>query len=116
VVSGITLSSRGSDEMRRSDNAFHDGDLRTAIFHARKAALAFVPGARHVEQAYERLEAIARGAEAQGDENLARIAWEALRGAVEQTNYPGRPSLEAHAKAIESLKRLSRARRHDASD
>lgn len=100
--------------MRRSDQAFHDGDLRAAIFHARKAALSFIPGADHVQQAYERLEAIGRGAEAQGDEELARIAWEALRVAVLQTNYPGRPSTAAYERAEESLERLRRAREHDA--
>lgn len=114
VVSGLTLTSRGEEEMHLSDDAFHDGELRASIFHARKAALSFVPGASHVEQAYQRLEAIGRGAEAQGDEELARIAWEALRGAVLQTNYPGRPPAEAYDKAVESLERLRRARENDA--
>lgn len=116
VVSGITLSSRGEEEMRRSDQAFHEGDLRASIFHARKAALSFVPGASHVKQAYKRLEAIGRGAEAQGDEDLARIAWEALRGAIVQTDYPGRPATEAHDQAVKSLERLRKAREYDASD
>src|SRR5690606_36307758 len=56
VVSGLTLVSRGQEEMRLSDQAFDDGDLRRSIFHARKAALSFVPGAEHVENAYERLD------------------------------------------------------------
>ena len=116
VVSGIALTARGSDEMGKSDAAFHDGDLRGAIFHARKAALAFVPGAEHVKLAHGRLEAIGRGAEAQGDEALARIAWDALRVVVEQTDYPGRPPVRAHAIAAESLKRLQQARRHDAEN
>lgn len=116
VISGFTLSTRGQAEMDRSDEAFHDGDLRTSIFHARKAALSFVPGSRHVELAYQRLEAIGRGAEAQGDEELARIAWEALRGVVEETNYPGRPRAPAHDRAVKSLKRLRAAREHDAPD
>jgi hypothetical protein len=116
VVSGVTLTARGREEMQRSDEAFHDGDLRTAIFHAKKAALSFVPGAYHVERAYQRLEAIGRGAEAQGDEELARVAWEALRGAVEETNYPGRPVAPAHERAVESLERLRAAREHDAPD
>lgn len=116
VVSGVTLTSRGKEEMQRSDGAFHDGDLRTAIFHAKKAALSFVPGADHVERAYQRLEAIGRGAEAQGNEELARIAWEALRGAVEETDYPGRPATPAHQRAAESLERLRAARGSGASD
>ncbi len=116
VVSGLSLVSRGQEEMSLSDQAFDDGDLRKSIFHARKAALAFVPGAPHVQQAYERLEAIGRGAEAQGDEALARIAWEALRGAVEQTDYPGRPIPVAHEHAAQSLERLRKARQHDAPE
>lgn len=116
LVSGIALTSRGQEEMRRSDRAFHEGDLRAAVFHARKAALSFLPGADHVGQAYERLEAIGRGAEAQGDEDLARIAWEALRGAVLQTDYPGRPPTSAYERAVKNLERLRRAREHDAPD
>jgi hypothetical protein len=113
VVSGVSLTVRGEGEMEKSDTAFHEGDLRGAIFHARKAALAFVPGAEHVGLAHARLEAIGRGAEAKGDEELARVAWDALRVVAEQTDYPGRPDSTAHKKATESLKRLRKARRHD---
>lgn len=116
VVSGLTLVSRGQEEMRLSDQAFDDGNLHRSIFHARKAALSFVPGAEHVKNAYERLDAIGRGAEAQGDEELARVAWEALRGAVEQTDYPGRPVPAAHDRAARNLERLRKAREQDDPD
>lgn len=115
VVSGLTLTSKGRSEMLKSDSAFHEGDLRASIFFARKAALSYIPGSAHVEAAHDRLEAIARGAEAAGDESLARIAWDALRVSFEQTNYPGRPKSKRQERAVKNLQRLKEARQHDAS-
>jgi|GEM_PF-1392860 len=115
VVSGLTLTSKGRSEMEKSDSAFHEGDLRASIFFARKAALSYVPGSSHVEAAHSRLEAIARGAEAAGDEGLARIAWDALRVSLEQTDYPGRPKSVRQERAVKNLLRLKEARKHDAS-
>lgn len=92
--------------MERSDAAFHRGDLVEAIAEARTAALYYVPGARHVHEAEGRLEAIARGAEAEGNWKLARRAWDALRLIAQQTHYPGRPASEAGQRAQKALKRL----------
>lgn len=115
VISGVTLTKNGRSEMEKSDHAFHEGDVRAALFFAKKAALSYVPGSAHVEAAYERLEAIARGAEASGDESMARIAWDALRVSLEQTDYPGRPKSARHETAVRNLARLKEARKHDAS-
>jgi hypothetical protein len=115
VISGITLTRKGRSEMEKSDAAFHEGDLRASVFFARKAALSYVPGSTHVEAAYRRLEAIARGAEASGDEPMASIAWDALRVSLEQTDYPGRPKNPRHETAVKNLARLKEARKHDAS-
>mgnify|MGYP000892966350 CR=1 FL=1 len=52
---------RGERALRASDEAFHRGDLETSVLHARTGAVAYAPGAPHVDAAYQRLEAIALG-------------------------------------------------------
>ena len=106
VVAGLTLTARGRAEMRESDSAFHAGDLRGAVVHAKAAALAYVPGSNHVLSAYARLEAVAKGAEAAGDGALSRLAWETLRSVHRQTDYPGRPVSAWQVRAEQGLKRL----------
>ena len=56
----------GQAELTASDSAFDAGDLRLALEHARRGATLYAPGAPYVERAYERLIAIALGAEAAG--------------------------------------------------
>lgn len=92
--------------MRLSDSAFDEGDMRNSLTHARKAALAYVPGAEHVRDAYLRIEAIARGAESEDDLVLALSAWDTLRLVHERTRYPGRASSDVEARANEGLRRL----------
>jgi hypothetical protein len=106
VAAGVTLTVRGRAEMEKSDVAFHKGELRLSVRHAEKAALAYVPGAEHVLAAYDRLEAIARGAESEDNIPLALIAWDALRLVHARTSYPGRPRSEVEDRAMEALKRL----------
>lgn len=72
----------GERELRASDAAFDANDLPGAIEHARRAASAYAPGAPHVERSYERLLAIARGAEAAGLSPIAMQAYQAERAAV----------------------------------
>lgn len=72
----------GERELRASDAAFDANDLPGAIEHARRAASAYAPGAPHVEPSYERLRAIARGAEAAGMPAVAMQAYQAERAAV----------------------------------
>lgn len=72
----------GERELRESDAAFDANDLKGAIDHARRAASAYAPGAPHVERSYERLLAIARGAEATGQTAIAMQAYQAQRASV----------------------------------
>lgn len=108
VVAGISLTVRGRAEMGKSDVAFHDGRLREALVHARQAALAYVPGAEHVHDAYARIEAIAVGAESSSDRVLAKIAWDTLRLVHVQTDYPGRPPSDIEGRAKAGLARLQK--------
>ena len=91
VLAAALLTARvvvdGEQEMRLSDEAFHRGDVRTAVLHARRAAVLYAPGAPHVRPAYDRLVAVALGAEAAGDTNVARTAWRAVRGAALETRH-----------------------------
>ncbi len=90
VVLSVVLVRRGEAAMKESDRAFHAGELRIAGGEAKAAGLADVPGSEHVAEATARLEAIARGAAAEGRWDLARLSWDALRLLDEQTDYPGR--------------------------
>jgi hypothetical protein len=95
-VTFLTLS-RGEAELSASERAFDAGELEPALRHARRAAVAYVPGARHVEAAYARLSAVARGAERTGDLPLAIHAWQAVRSAALETRHiwsPHAPELE----------------------
>jgi hypothetical protein len=109
AVAGVSLTRRGSQEMQLSDSAFHAGDLRASIVHAKAAALAYVPGSAHVLSAYARLEAIAKGAEARGDLMLARWAWETLRNVHVATHYPGRPASALERDANVGVERINAA-------
>lgn len=109
VVSGVALTLEGRAALERSNAAFHSGRMRDSISFARQAALAYVPGSEHVNASYDRLEAIARGAESEGDERLARIAWDTLRVVIEQTHYLGRPPSSTLELAEENLARLKAA-------
>jgi hypothetical protein len=78
----------GQAALDRSEQAFDDGRLRVSLDEARVAAALVVFGAEHVGRADDRLRAIAFGAEARGDEVLARRAWSALRGAAIERRHP----------------------------
>lgn len=106
VVAGVSLTLRGREAMAASDIAFHQGKNHDAVVQARKAALCYVPGSAHVRAAHDRLEAIARGAEAEGEVDLARFAWSTLRLVHLQTHYPGRLAPEGLAKAEAGIERL----------
>lgn len=116
AASGVALTRRGVQEMQSSDLAFHGGDLTRSLLHARAAALSYVPGSDHVRAAYDRIEAIARGSESQGDLLLSRRAWETLRVALEQTDYPGRPISVRMQQAERSLRRVDSALHRGASE
>ena len=79
--------SEGERHMHQSDDAFDRGDLPGALLHARAAAVMYAPGAPHVQSAYNRLIAIAVGAEAAGQKRSAETAWRAVRGAALETRH-----------------------------
>lgn len=91
VAVGAALTTRvvleGQAELAKSDAAFNDGDLRPAIDHARRSATLYAPGAPHVERAYERLIAIALGAEAAGQPKTAFLAWQGMRSAALESRH-----------------------------
>jgi hypothetical protein len=97
----------GEREIAASDVAFDANDLHGAIQHARRAASAYAPGARHVERGYQRLSAVARGAEATGRPEIAMLAWQAERAAVLESASLWHPFPERLEEANRNLARLS---------
>lgn len=89
----LRLSLEGRSAMVRSDSEFDAGHLRESLLYARRAAALYAPGARHIERADARLEAIAKGAEATMRRDVAVLAWQAIRTTEEQRRWwIGRPS------------------------
>jgi hypothetical protein len=97
----------GKRELDASDEAFHRGDLATAVVHARRAATAYAPGAPHTRAAVERLRAVAVGSEAAGDRDNARLAWGALRAAALETRHVTTPYAAELVEANDRLERLA---------
>ena len=107
----------GEAELALSDAAFDEGDLRRATLHARRAALAYAPGAPHVRRAFARLEAIAVGAEAAGEPRAAERAWQAMREAALEARHLWVPNAAELARANAALARLRTSREpHSATD
>lgn len=101
--------SDGEAQMTKSDRAFNQGDLGAALEHARRAAVAYAPGAPHVAAAYARLMAIAVGAEAQGNRALTLRAWRDVRGAALETRHVWTPHRHELERANRNLARLEAA-------
>ena len=101
------IVSDGEAALQKSDAAFDKGDLRDAILYARRAAVLYAPGAPHVSAAYARLRAVALGAEATGQLEIARQAWGATRGAALETRHFGTPRELDLERANASLARLA---------
>jgi hypothetical protein len=97
----------GEREIAESDAAFDANDLHGAVQHARRAASAYAPGAPHVERGYARLLAVARGAEASGQPEVAMLAWQAERAAVLESASLLHPFPERLDEANRNLARLS---------
>lgn len=102
---------RGQAELAASERAFDAGQVELALQHAQRAAAAYVPGAWHVDRAYDRLRAIARGAELGRDPELARVAWGALRGAAWESRHVWQPRAAELGEADAELARLGAAPR-----
>lgn len=105
--------SDGEQAMAASDAAFNQGDLRTALVHARRGATAYAPGAPHVARAYARLQAVAIGAEARGDLEIAQEAWRAVRSAALETRSVTQPHAEELERANRALARLATRGKED---
>jgi len=97
----------GEREIAQSDAAFDANDLHGAIQHARRAASAYAPGAAHVARGYARLLAVARGAEATGQPDVAMLAWQAERAAVLESASLWQPFPERLEEANRNLSRLA---------
>ncbi len=97
----------GQAELERSKAAFDQGKLSDAVLHARRAAVAYAPGAPHVALAYDRLRTIARGSEAAGDPQTARLAWGAIRSAAIETRHVFSPEEALREEADRQLARLA---------
>ncbi len=90
----------GESELSASDAAFDRGELASALDHARRAATLYAPGAPHVERAYERLNALALGAEAAGQPKIAFLAWQATRSAALESRTSGCPARQSSSVPI----------------
>lgn len=101
----------GESELAASDAAFDRGELAISLDHARRSATLYVPGAPHVQRAYERMTALAQGAEAAGQPKLAFLSWEAVRGAALESRHiflTRRVELERANENLARLEALSR--------
>ncbi|MEI9951241.1 MAG: hypothetical protein WDO74_20225 [Pseudomonadota bacterium] len=104
----------GQSELSASDAAFDRGELSSALDHARRAATLYAPGAAHVERAYERMNALARGAEAAGQPKIAFLAWQAMRSAALESRHVWLPRQAELERANQNLARLEAQARDSA--
>jgi hypothetical protein len=72
----------GSRALANGDAAQQRGELVQAVDLWRQAARWYVPGASHVEAAYQRMEKLARAAEQGGDVDTALAAWTGVRSSI----------------------------------
>jgi hypothetical protein len=96
----------GEEALEQSDAAFNRGDLSNAVLYARRAAIAYAPGAPHTRAALARLRAVAVGSEGVGDIASARLAWGAIRGAALETRSFSEPYSADREEADRALARL----------
>ena len=119
VLIGAALTARvvldGAAELAASNAAFDRGELVPSLEHARRSATLYAPGAPHVTPAYERLIAIAIGAEASGQPKVAFLAWQAVRSAALESRHVWLPRQSELDRANQNLARLEALAR-DATD
>lgn len=106
----------GESELSASDAAFDQGDLDASLDHARRSATLYAPGAPHVERAYERLGALATGAEAAGQSKIAFLAWQAMRSAALESRHVWLPRAAELERANRNLARLETLSREVGGD
>ena len=109
VAAAVRLVADGRSELGASDAAWKKGDGVGAAVHARMAARAYVPGAAHMDLAYEKLRDIAEMSERKGDEESALFAWRAILSAAAGSRPFAASSSETRAAAAASVARLSAA-------
>jgi hypothetical protein len=97
----------GEAALAESDAAFQRGDLSNAVLFARRAAIAYAPGAPHTRAALARLRAVAVGSEGVGDAASARLAWGAIRSAAVETRSLTEPYAAEREEADQALARLT---------
>jgi hypothetical protein len=105
----------GSRALANGDAAQQRGEPLDAIELWRQAARWYVPGASHVEAAYERLETLAAEAERRGDADTALAAWTGIRSSILATRSFYVPHAERLEPANRKIAALMAAREH-ASD
>jgi hypothetical protein len=113
VVTRAFLDGRAA--LSRGDRAAAAGDIDEAIAEWRRAARWYVPGAPHVDGAYERLEAAGQAADQAGDLTRALAAWSAVRSSVLSTRSFYTPFPTRLAQANERIAALM-ARQEKAAD
>ncbi len=104
----------GESELSASDAAFDRGELMSALDHAWRGATLYAPGAPHVERGYERMTALALGAEAAGQPKIAFLAWQAIRSAALESRHVFLPRQAELQRANENLARLEALARDSA--
>ncbi len=77
----------GEAAMVQSDKSFDRGELAASLSSARDAAGWYFSAAPHVERAYDRMLAIALGAERSGDSKMAVRAYATMRGVIYETSH-----------------------------
>ena len=108
-----TLSVRavweGRSALSKGDDAAEANDPDGAIRWYRRAARWYLPFAPHVGRAYDKLEDLARAAEAQGKLDLATRAWTGVRSSVRATRSFYTPFEERLDEADKEIARLMAA-------
>ncbi|HWN71651.1 MAG TPA: hypothetical protein VNM90_28635, partial [Haliangium sp.] len=100
----------GSRALANGDAAQQRGEIGQAVDLWRQAARWYVPGASHVEGAYQRLEDLARAAEQRGDVDTALAAWTGVRSSILATRSFYLPHAERLEPANQRIAALMAAR------
>jgi hypothetical protein len=97
----------GRQALSAGDAAMARGDVAGALTGWRRAARWYAPGAPHVEDAYDRMEALARAAEEKGDDAVALDAWRGVRSSSLSTRSFYTPHADRLAVANERIAALT---------
>jgi hypothetical protein len=100
----LAAGARGVDDC---DVATARKDWPAAVAGARDAAEAVLPGSPYPARGYDRLAAIAKDAEARGDDAVANDAWRAMQAAARATRGAFVKTSEWQAMATEGLARVA---------